>query len=755
MQQKITFLLVLMSVFIGNAQVTNEGKPISWSLDNIENLDPVMMPKFDLKKLQAEDLVNDQRKDMPWRFGYEMMVDHGLSNSGQWTTLDNGDRIWRIRFVSKGAKSMNFFFDKFFIPVGATLYLYNNDRSDLLGAYTSDQNNENMALGTWMVKGSDIWLEYHEPKSKINEGNLNILKVIHGYRSSDDYLKSPDDDLNSSGNCNYDVDCSIPIINTLKETNKKSVALIIVNNTGHCSGALINNTNNDGKPYFLTANHCYSDPAAWSFRFNWISPNPVCAQNTNSTNMTGHYTISGATLKARRTESDFCLVEINSPIPTAWGRKWAGWERSTVAPTFVFGIHHPSGDIMKVCYDNGAPAALNNNGNYWRVTDWFQGVTEGGSSGSPFFNNQGRIIGQLWRGNAQCNGLVDNGGTDDYGRFDISWNTGTTPATRLRDWLDPSGSNPTNLDFYPSNTVFQNNAKISVSNINENVCGTEIVPVLTIANAGTATMTSATITYRLNNGAVSTINWTGSLTQDQTEDIVLEPVAVSVSGSNTFTATIANPNGVQDQFTGDNSSTTNFSLAATNETSLVNVRIVTDQYGSETTWQLTNSIGMLVGSGGPYANSTTYNVPVAITEDDCYIFTIFDSEGDGICCTYGNGSYSLTTSNNTVIKTGGAFGASEATLFKVVTNLSNDDFNLASIKVYPNPSNGVFTLSMDKIGSTEYEVYNILGQVVKSGKFNADSQQKIDLSNNSNGLYILKVKDLESNKSMNFKLMKK
>ena len=63
-------------------------------------------------------------------------VDFGFED-GQWTTLKNGDRLWRLAIESKDALSLNFIFDEFSIPQGSSVYLYNDDRSDLLGAYTS------------------------------------------------------------------------------------------------------------------------------------------------------------------------------------------------------------------------------------------------------------------------------------------------------------------------------------------------------------------------------------------------------------------------------------------------------------------------------------------------------------------------------------------------------------------------------------------------------------------------------------------
>lgn len=446
-----TSLLTIILTLSGFAQVTNEGSPQSWKIESAKAVSAITLPSFDKTKLEKEDLITDKLKDRPFRFGYEFLVDYSTENAGTWETLANGDRIWRLRFVSEGAKTMNFVFTDFFMPAGATLYLYNNDRTDVLGAYTSLQNSEERVLGTWLVNGDDVWIEYYEPKAVRNQGSLQLTKVVHGYRGSNDFLKSPDDALNTSGICNYDVDCDMGNINALKDINKKSVGLIIVGNSGFCSGALINNTNNDGTPYFLTANHCSEGEniSQWAFRFNWISPDPVCAQNQNSTNtFTYVETTSGASLRARRTESDFCLIRINGSLPIEWDVVYAGWNRGVTPPPFTFGIHHPSGDIMKACKDNNPPTSNNNGFNVWTIANWDLGVTEGGSSGSPLFDNNGRIIGQLFGGAAACNGTTDNNEYDEYGRLNTSWNTGNTASSRLRDWLDPINSNVTVLNYY-------------------------------------------------------------------------------------------------------------------------------------------------------------------------------------------------------------------------------------------------------------------------------------------------------------------
>lgn len=457
MKFKIT-LLLLCFLHIGYGQVTNEGKPLSWDLTTkAKDLAAVNMPEFDLEKIQAEDKINDAGKNKPWRYGYQFLVDHNLENSGVWNELPNGDRIWRIRYSSPGAHTMNFLFSDYYMPKGAKVYLYANDRSDLLGAYDDAQNNEKRVLGTWLVSGDDVVIEYYEPKAVKGEGKLEIFKVVHGYRSVGNYEKSPDQDLNRSGSCHYDVNCDITEINSLKEINKKAVGLIIVSGDSFCTGALINNVTNDGTPYFLTANHCAEgDVSEWSFRFNWISPNPVCAESRSSTTNAPNFyqTVSGAELKAKRAASDFCLLEITANMPSTWNLVYAGWSRSETPANFSFGIHHPSGDIMKVSADFDAPVIDNSGEEFmWEVSNWELGVTEGGSSGSPLFDNNGRIIGQLYGGLSECNGTSGNGEYDVYGRFGRSWTGGGTFDTRLSNWLDPNGTNAQSVNYKEVNAL--------------------------------------------------------------------------------------------------------------------------------------------------------------------------------------------------------------------------------------------------------------------------------------------------------------
>jgi serine/threonine-protein kinase len=93
-----------------------------------------------------------------------------------------------------------------------------------------------------------------------------------------------------------------------------------------------------------------------------------------------------------------------------------------------------------------------------------------------------------------------------------------------------------------------------------------------------------------------------------------------------------------------------------------------------------------------------------------------------------NTSHSNTANTTTVTK---------------VTSISSSSPN--SILIYPNPSNGVFTIDVKGIGDKEYvEVYNVLGEkvysiIANSYQLIANSYIEINISNQSSGVYFVKV----------------
>jgi lysyl endopeptidase len=389
-----------------------------------------VLPTPDVAALLAEDERNSDKLG-PFRFGEGAEVAIGLSEGGEWLQLEDGRRLWRARVESPGAWSLNLIFDRFQLPAGAELYVY-NDHGAVRGAFTAELNQPHGMFATEPLQGDALTLEYVEPQDGAL-GELRLSEVVHAYR---DILGDGADGkashtqsgvMKASGACNINVNCPL---GANWQDQKRSSARLVMGGV-LCSGALINNTAQDSKQYFLTANHCYSgNPATWVFNFNYESA--TCNGTTGTPQ-----SVSGSTLKVKSSASDFCLVEITQDLPANYNLYYSGWSRSTTPATITHGIHHPQGDIKKICQDNDSAIAASFNGApCWRVADWEQGVTEGGSSGSPLYDQNKRIVGQLFGGQATCSFLFN----DYYGRFDVSMNNG------LATFLDPAGTGMSVLD---------------------------------------------------------------------------------------------------------------------------------------------------------------------------------------------------------------------------------------------------------------------------------------------------------------------
>lgn len=191
-----------------------------------------------------------------------------------------------------------------------------------------------------------------------------------------------------------------------------------------CSGSLINNLCNENIPYFLTANHCLDSDAlddginSWQFIFQFWSYSCNPSQDPHTMVM-----FNGSTVRARNAPSDFALVELHQRPTSLSPLVFSGWNRSSVPATSATGIHHPSGDVMKISRDHDPlvrSSAFGQVNQHWQVL-WDVGVTEGGSSGSPLYDQDHRIIGQLQGGISDCGSSVQR---DHYGSFDQSWTGG-------------------------------------------------------------------------------------------------------------------------------------------------------------------------------------------------------------------------------------------------------------------------------------------------------------------------------------------
>ena len=133
----------------------------------------------------------------------------------------------------------------------------------------------------------------------------------------------------------------------------------------------------------------------------------------------------------------------------------------------------------------------------------------------------------------------------------------------------------------------------------------------------------------------------------------------------------------------------------------ISVSLTTDMYGSETTWQVKDiSTNTVLASGGPYSNlsnsgTTVQSIPdITVDGTGCYVFTINDSYGDGICCSYGNGSYSVSYDGNVMGSGGNAFSKASHILNPSSSSCPSDEIALSSLIVNSNQIRGAyFTVS--------------------------------------------------------------
>lgn len=459
LMKKLLLSCFLCWVSFAFAQMPESELPESWSLPGLEKPHSILLNQLDLERIFLEDAENDQHKSKPWRYGIVQEISIDSEREGVWTTLEDGGALWQIIFQGTDILNMSFTFNNLKLPANSRLQAYNDDRTDLITIFDHHTYQQVDELGSWFVEGNKIWVELYVPAGSTENVRVAINQVILGYRLGKVHaFFNPESGFNTSGACHYDVNCSVGVdFDVYKDEVKKAVALLNLGNGFLCSAVLMNNTNSDKVPYLLTSNHCLesSNPSLWTVRFNWISPEPVCGSIESSGENTSNMTISGAQLIASNATSDFALVQLNRSIPTSWDVAFAGWDITDTNPEFAVGIHHPNGDIMKICRDDSAVdkykveeietwligGKSKGFGNGWEI-----GTTEQGSSGSPLFNENGKVIGHLIGGKAACEGTESNDEYDVYSRFAISWNHGNNPQSRLKDWLDPLNTGQTVIE---------------------------------------------------------------------------------------------------------------------------------------------------------------------------------------------------------------------------------------------------------------------------------------------------------------------
>jgi hypothetical protein len=429
------------------------------------------MPAFDIEAELRSDELTDGDLRAGYRFAYKFITGFNRSNSGTTFTLPDGTQVWRLGIRSEGALSVNVLFTEYELPEGAQVFLYNPARTHILGAFNHLNNSADGILPVSPVEGDEIIIEYVEPAMASFPGRLTVGEVNHGYRSLLGY--------EPAGNRNEYSCMASPLCLGEGEDEgydrlSRSVVLLIIDGISACTGVMVNNTLNDGKPYLLTASHCFNknfsltnpDYEAIAGRiicfFNYTSP--TC---DNMVRGTEEMSVASAFCRAVNEKNDLTLLELREAPPAYYRPYYAGWtiEENGGTPPFS-SIHHPRASVKRINIYEGNLSLKTFNisetafyGNaHWNVPRWSMGSTDRGSSGAPLFDASYRLTGYLSGGSSTCLQPVD----DYYAAFFKAWNSSANAGEQLKAWLNPSGSEKTTLDGLDP---YGDNPAVRLSNI--------------------------------------------------------------------------------------------------------------------------------------------------------------------------------------------------------------------------------------------------------------------------------------------------
>lgn len=359
-----------------------------------------------------------------------------------WSTRDDGRRVWRVRVRAAGATSVELGFEDLHLPEGASLIVWGDEGRRLRGPYTADDNKAHGRLTVPIVEGdtahAELVLEEGVSKADVSLSLTHILQGFLAFWDKEAMRKV-------SLRCQVDVACEV---GEPWEDEIRSVGRIAFDGN-LCTGTLVNNTAYDGRPLFLTAEHCLSgndlppEEHATTATVYWNYVNSFCRPpGEDDTRGRGDGSLdqaqSGATLLAIWEGSDFALMELDRTPDARFDVHYAGWDRRDRTFAGGVGLHHPDAQEMRIAveFDPLEVVTLGTNGSGHGIATsrWDIGLTEFGSSGSGLWSPDHRLLGQLSGGSVDG---CDKPAYDSYGRLPISWDGDGDPGSRLKDHLDP------------------------------------------------------------------------------------------------------------------------------------------------------------------------------------------------------------------------------------------------------------------------------------------------------------------------------
>ena len=369
--------------------------------------------------------------EAPFRFAEPFEVQVTPTGYGRWeATADGKTAVWRLRVVSPGAVSINLGFTRYRMPPDGSLRVYTPDGSEAIRPFTDADNEDHGELWTPIVSGEEAVIEVAVPAARVGELELELGSVNRGFRQFST-LQQVD------RSCMVDVACSSA---DPYRDQVRSTVVIVTGGHSLCSGALLNNTARDGRPYIITSERCtsYNQPshAARNVVY-WNYESPACGDRSSEALQQFQ---TGAYVRARNYSTSVVLIELDDELDPDFNAYHAGWDRTDEEVTSAFALFHPHADVKSINIASGGatvgPWRLHTPpaDGYLIVNEWDQGSSVG-AFGGGLFNQDKRLVAVFREGARRCGNSY--GGA--WGRLAKSWNS-------LRSWLDPENTGETTID---------------------------------------------------------------------------------------------------------------------------------------------------------------------------------------------------------------------------------------------------------------------------------------------------------------------
>ena len=384
------------------------------------------------------------------------------------SSKDGAYSIFEINIETNIGFGLIVYFDQLELPKGSSIRAFSYNKLYSTKIFYHNFNKQTSSFAMPLIKSNKLTLEARIPTVKIDEFISNISEIgcipINSREESG---------FGATESCFVNVNCS----DAADWQNQKRAVVkytyTIGGDIGICTGSFINNTAQDNRNLFLSAQHCAQEATTEElgqtiFYFNYESSdcdNPLNDDNLDDETVIGCIRLagSGPVGPLPPNGSDFHLFEVN-PIPESYNVYYAGWNRNDVGALSGPGaiIQHPLADIKKISFVSGFQQAIDGS-DLEAVIKYSAsgsgGAVEANSSGSGIFDGNKLIVATVSYGSTGC--YTGSYASGDGGKFFSHWDQNGTEANRqLKPWLDPSNTGVMTLDG-------KNAASVGIEKINQ------------------------------------------------------------------------------------------------------------------------------------------------------------------------------------------------------------------------------------------------------------------------------------------------